>query len=105
MVVLAVSGEGAMVRVVEGMHVARALWSWSCAMSAGQWHGYRQATPSSARRARCQGCITRERASEAAREVVRQTVGGGCQSDWGRLLSVTNAVEAGTWRQGDSGRA
>ena len=29
---------------------------------------------------------------------------GGCQSGCGRLLSVTNAVEAGTWRQGDSGR-
>ena len=36
---------------------------------------------------------------------VRQAVGGGCQSGWGRLLSVTNAVEAGTWRQGDSGWA
>ena len=32
-------------------------------------------------------------------------VGGGCQSGWGRLLSVTNATEAGTWRQGDSGLA
>ena len=37
-----------------------------------------------------------------APEVVRQAVGGGCRSGWGRLLSVTNAVEAGTWRQGDS---
>ena len=32
-------------------------------------------------------------------------VGGGCQSGWGRLLSVTNAIEAGAWRQGDSGWA
>ena len=32
---------------------------------------------------------------------VRQAVGGGCQSSWGRLLSVTNAIEAGAWRQGD----
>ena len=32
-------------------------------------------------------------------------VGGGYQSGWGRLLSVTNADEAGTWRQGDSGWA
>ena len=30
---------------------------------------------------------------------------GGCQSGWGRLLSVTKAVEARTWRQGDSGWA
>ena len=36
---------------------------------------------------------------------VRQAVGGGRQSDWGWLLSVTNAIEAGTWRQGDSGWA
>ena len=51
------------------------------------------------------GCIRREGASEAAPEAVRQAVGGGCQSGWGRLLSVTNAIEAGTWRQGDSGGA
>ena len=38
-------------------------------------------------------------------EVVGQVVGGGCQSGWGRLLSVTSAMEAGTWRQGDSGWA
>ena len=25
---------------------------------------------------------------------------GVCRSGWGRLLSVTNAIEAGTWRQG-----
>ena len=37
--------------------------------------------------------------SEAAPAAVRQAVGGGCQSGWGRLLSVTNAIEAGTWRQ------
>ena len=43
--------------------------------------------------------------SEAAPAAVRQAVGGGCQSGWGWLLSVTNAVEAGTWRQGDSGWA
>ena len=28
---------------------------------------------------------------------------GGWIGGWGRLLSVTNAIEAGTWRQGDSG--
>ena len=44
-------------------------------------------------------------ASEAAPEAVRQAVGGGCQSGWGRVFSVTNAIEAGTWRQGDSGWA
>ena len=43
--------------------------------------------------------------SEVAPEAVRQAVGGGCQSGWGRLLSVTNAIEAGAWRQGDSGWA
>ena len=41
-----------------------------------------------------QGCIRREGASEAIRQAVR----GGCQSGWGRLLSVTHAMEAGTWR-------
>ena len=51
------------------------------------------------------GCSRREGASEVAPEAVRQAVGGGCQSGWGRLLSVTDAVEAGTWRQGDSGWA
>ena len=51
------------------------------------------------------GSITREGTPEAAPEPVRQAVGGGCQSGWGRLLSVTNAIEAGTWRQGDSGWA
>ena len=30
-------------------------------------------------------------------------VGEGGKSGWGRLLSVTNAIEVGTWRQGDSG--
>ena len=48
-----------------------------------------------------QGCIRSEGASEA----VRQAVGGGCQSGWGRLLSVTNAIEAGAWRHGHSGWA
>ena len=52
-----------------------------------------------------QGCIRRKGTSEAAPEAVRQAVGGGCQSGWGRLPSVTNAIEAGTWRQGDSGWA
>ena len=47
------------------------------------------------------GCIRREGTSEA----VRQAVGGGCESGWGRLLSVTNAIEAGTWHQEDSGWA
>ena len=52
-----------------------------------------------------QGCIRREGTSEAAPEAVRRAVGDGCQSGWGRALSVTNAIEAGTWRQGDSGWA
>ena len=47
-----------------------------------------------------QGCIRREGTSEAAPAAVRQAVGGGCQSGWGRLLSVTNVIEAGTCRQG-----
>ena len=47
-----------------------------------------------------QGCIRREGTSEAAPGGVRQAVGGGYQSGWGRLLPVTNAIEAGTWRQG-----
>ena len=52
-----------------------------------------------------QECNRREGTSEATPAAVRQAVGGGCQSGWGRLLSVTNAIEAGTWRQGDSGWA
>ena len=32
-----------------------------------------------------QGCIGREGASEVALEAVRQAVGGGCRSGWGRL--------------------
>ena len=42
---------------------------------------------------------------EVAPGAVRQAVGGGCRSGRGRLLSVTNDIEAGTWRQGDSGWA
>ena len=42
---------------------------------------------------------------KVAPQAVRQAVRGGCQSGWGRLLSVTNAIEAGTWRSGDSGWA
>ena len=52
-----------------------------------------------------QGCMRREGASEAAPGAVRQAVGGGCSSGWGRLLSVTNAVEAGSCRHEDSGWA
>ena len=44
--------------------------------------------------------IKREGISEAAPEAVRQAVGGGCQSGWGRSLLVT---KAGTCRSGDSG--
>ena len=50
-----------------------------------------------------QQCSRREGTSEAAPEAVRQAVGGGCQSGWGRFLSVTNAIEVGTCRSGDSG--
>ena len=31
---------------------------------------------------------------------VRQAVGGGCQSGWGRLPSVANAIEPGTCYRG-----
>ena len=48
-----------------------------------------------------QGYIRREKTSEVA----LGAVGGGCQSGLGRLLSVTNAIEAGTCPQGDSGWA
>ena len=51
-----------------------------------------------AAREAAEGRIRRERTSEAAPEAVRQAVGGGCQSGWGQLLSVTNAIEAGAWR-------
>ena len=52
-----------------------------------------------------EGFIRREAASDAAPGAVRQAVGGGCQSGRGRLLLVTNAIEAGTCRQGGSGWA
>ena len=45
-----------------------------------------------------QGCTRRPRTSAEAQAGVRQAVGGGCRSGWGRLLSVTNAIEAGAWR-------
>ena len=47
----------------------------------------------------------REGTSEVAPEAIRWAVGGGCQSGWGRLLSVTNAIDAGTCHQGDTSRA
>ena len=34
---------------------------------------------------------------QRAPEAVGQAVGGGCRSGWGRLLSVTSAIEHGTW--------
>ena len=52
-----------------------------------------------------QGCKSREGTSEAAPEAVGQAVGGGSPSGCGQLLSVTSAIERGTWRQGDSGWA
>ena len=64
-----------------------------------------QRTPQRGRPDCAQGCTRREEASEAVPETVGQAVGGGCQSGWGRLLSVTNAIKAGAWREGDSGRA
>ena len=39
-----------------------------------------------------------------APEAVRQAVGGGCQIGWGRLLSVTTAIEAGLLASGDHRR-
>ena len=50
-----------------------------------------------------QACMKMEGTSEAAPEAVRQAVGGGCQIGWGRLLSGTNAIAAGTCRRGGSG--
>ena len=40
------------------------------------------------------GYIRRDGASQWATEAVRQAVGGGCQSGWALLLSVTNVIEA-----------
>ena len=51
------------------------------------------------------GGIRREGASEVALQAIRKGVGGGCQSGWVRLLSVTNAMKVGTCRQGDGGWA
>ena len=47
------------------------------------------------------GKASKGRDLRGAPEAVGQAVGGGCQSGWGRLLSVTNAIEAGTRRQGE----
>ena len=52
-----------------------------------------------------QGCIRREGTSKAAPGAVRQAVEGGCECGWGQLLSVTNAIKAGTCSQEDSGWA
>ena len=51
------------------------------------------------------GCIRRAGTSEEAPGVIRQAVGEGCESGSGRLLSVANAVEVGTWRRRNSGWA
>ena len=79
--------------------VSRAPSPWAPAPTNGH-PGHRPA-PIPVPRPLPQGCIRREGTSEA----VRSAVGGGCQSGWWRLLSVTNAIDAGTWRQGDSGWA
>ena len=62
--------------------------------------------PGQTQSAHTQRCLGRGGSSEAAQEAVRQAVGGGCQSGWGRLVSVTNAIEAGTsfWRSFALGR-
>ena len=57
------------------------------------------------RRGGCQGCMRREGTPEPAPAAVTQAVGGGWQSGWGRVPSVTNAIEAGPWCQEDSGWA
>ena len=49
-----------------------------------------------------EGHIRRE---QTAPEAVVQAIGEGCQSGWGRLLSVTNAIDAGICRRADSGWA
>ena len=36
-----------------------------------------------------------------APDLIRQAVGGGCQSGCGWLPSFTNAIEADTWPQGE----
>ena len=63
--------------------------------------------PATATPVRHRGCIGGEATSEAAPgappQAVGQAVGGGCQGGWGRLLSVTYAIEAGACRQGDAG--
>ena len=66
-----------------------------------RWQNYMNIQIYATCRGQDQGCIRRGGTSEA----VRWTVGGGRQSGWGRLMSVTNAIEAGTCRQEDSGWA
>ena len=65
------------------LHSVHSEGTWAPGAGSGLWVGV------------CHGCIRREGASEAAPEAVRQAVGGGLPK---RLLSVTNAIEAGTWR-------
>ena len=71
-----------------------------CPLRAGPLWGVREGLTSA--RATDQQVLS---TSEAAPEAVRQSVGGGCRSGCRRLLSVIDAVEAGVWRQGDSGGA
>ena len=76
---------------------------WIGPKAAGWWLG--SGLFSGGRERVGQGCIRRAGASEGAPEAVRWAFGGDCQSGWRWLLSVTNAIEAGICRRGDSGRA
>ena len=50
-----------------------------------------------------QRCIRREGPRRRPQKRLRRRLEGVAKAVGGRLLSVTNAVEPGTWRQGDSG--
>ena len=78
--------------------VPRKMTKHTCGGHVHFWTGADQTTHKCPPRLQ-HGRIRREGASEAATEAVRRAVGGGCRSGWRRLLSVTNAIEAGTWRE------
>ena len=80
-------------------------WEEAGVRSGGPWAVWYVTCLDSSQRGAKQGCIRRKGTSKVVPEAVGQAVGGGCQRGWGQLLSVTNAIEAGTWRWGDSGWA
>ena len=67
-------------------------------VASADWHWH----PAARRGGGGSDALAGEGSQRQPQKRLRLAVGGGCQSGWGRLLSVTNAIEAGACRQGDS---